>query len=81
MTGLLVWDYWTPRPAIWQYGCAVVVMVAAYSLIAWWLRANRSALQREDRAKQERQTMPRRDVPLSSLQAHYLTTMEHYTKR
>ena len=81
MVAFLVWDYWVPRPDWLQKGAAVLIVLVFYGLIAWWLRRNDAALKQEDeRRRIERTTSRSRTVPLTSVQARYLKTMERYKR-
>ncbi|HSH81860.1 MAG TPA: hypothetical protein VLA19_25315 [Herpetosiphonaceae bacterium] len=81
MTGFLAWDYWVPRPDWLQRGAAILIVLVFYSLIAWWLRHNRIALKHEDeRRRIKRGTSRSRTVPLTSVQARYLKTVERYKR-
>jgi hypothetical protein len=77
MIGLWGWDYWTPMSDGQHAALALAIMAVCYALVARWLYLNREALRREDEIKHVRRTQ-RRDGPLSSTQAHYLTVVERY---
>ena len=78
MLGLLVWDYWTPRPEWFQKGLALLIVLVFHGLVAWWLHLNHVALLREDDQKHTRQNNASRsrEVPLTPVQATYLKAME-----
>ncbi len=78
MAGLLVWDYWIPRPDWLQKGIAVLIVLVFHGLVAWWLHLNHVALLREDEQNRARQNNApaARDVPLTPVQATYLKTLE-----
>jgi hypothetical protein len=76
MISLLAIDYWIPAPHAVHTLLACGIVLGCYGLIAWWLRANRSALASEDWEEPEDRPPARpRDVPLSPVQANYLRVM------
>jgi hypothetical protein len=77
MIGLLVFDYWLPVSDGAHKILAVGILCGCFRVISWWMRANRAALIDEEReAHDDRPPAPRRDVPLTPVQEHYLRIMQ-----
>ncbi len=81
LIGLIGLDYAVPLSHGWHQALACATVACCYGLIAWWLHANRAALAREDRDKQQLPFTDDRDAPLSPVQARYLRVMQRYRQR